>query len=308
MPQSVAVVGTGLIGRSWSIVFARAGWNVRLFDPLPEVAENVTSWMDSALKDFGIDLAGRNSICSRVTVCETLESSLSKVDYVQENASEDLSIKTTLYRELDRLAPPGIPIASSTSALMPSRFCAAMERKGRGLVAHPVNPPHLVPLVEIVPSVDTEKRIVTQVHDIMTSIDQKPITINKEVPGFVLNRLQAALINEAMSLCAADIASVEDIDKCVRHGLGNRWAFIGPFETMDLNADGGIAEYTQKFKELYEGISAEMTACPWSDELLHKVTSQRRGILSVEEVSDRQCWRDRQLIALTKYKVEHDIA
>jgi 3-hydroxyacyl-CoA dehydrogenase len=301
--RSVAIIGAGLIGRSWSLVFLRAGWHVRIFDPSSGIGEKAVSWVGEALGDFGVDENKFPAIVQNLTSCATLEEAVDGADYVQENASEVLEAKKALFEVLDSLTAEDVPIGSSTSGLVPSSFCANLPGRHRAMVAHPVNPPHLVPLVELVPSPFTDRALLTKVHAVMTEIGQRPITLEKEVPGFVLNRLQTALVNEAMSLAADGVAGVDDIDKCVRHGLGLRWAFIGPFETMDLNADGGIGEYSTKFRALFETLGSDIDVTrPWDDELRAKITEQRRAILPLGGISERQKWRDRQLIGLLKHK------
>lgn len=301
--KTVAIIGAGLIGRSWSLVFSRAGWNVRLYDQSAEVAEKAIDWIGAALSDLGCSEPDKKAILSRVSMSVSLEEALEDAIYVQENTSEILEVKKKIFFELDRLAAPNVPICSSSSALVASSFSKGLSGETRALVVHPVNPPHLVPLVEIVPSSATAPEIINQAFLIMTEVGQKPIKVRKEVPGFVLNRLQAALVNEAMSLAADGVASIDDIDKCVRHGLGLRWAFIGPFETMDLNADGGIEEYVEKFGDLFEDLGRELGVDrAWDADVRARAVGERRKLLPLAEIQKRQQWRDRHLIGLARYK------
>jgi len=298
-----AIIGAGLIGRSWAIVFARAGWSVNLFDAAPAALDTAVTWIDAVLADGNSDRDRGETVRSRISVSPTLAQAVGNATHVQENTTESLPLKCAVLAEIDRLAAPETIIASSTSALLPSAFSEALPGRARVLVAHPVNPPHIVPLVEVLGAPWTAVSSIEKTMDTMTAIGQSPILVNREIDGFVLNRLQAALVNEAMALVDAQVASPSDIDKCLTDGLALRWAFIGPFETMDLNADGGFADYAGKYRGIFESMGRTLgSARPWTEEAMSAVSAERRRKLPLEAISDRQRWRDSRIQALREFK------
>jgi 3-hydroxyacyl-CoA dehydrogenase len=177
-----------------------------------------------------------------------------------------------------------------------------VKRRARCLVAHPVNPPHLVPLVELSPAPWTTAEVVERACALLESVGQVPIVVRKEIQGFVLNRLQGALLAEAFRLYADGYASADDIDRTVRDGLGLRWSFMGPFETIDLNAPGGIADYCARFGELYYEIAKTQTPRRWEEALVRRIESERRELLDATELEVRSAWRDRRLMQLVAHK------
>ncbi|MDQ8031309.1 3-hydroxyacyl-CoA dehydrogenase [Bordetella genomosp. 1] len=305
--STVAIIGCGLIGQGWAIVFARAGWQVRLHDPdadaRAEAPRLVRQQLD-ALERHGL-LDDAAAVARRVEVADTLADALAGVDYVQENSPERLAVKQALFRELDRLAPPGAIIGSSTSSIPTSAFTESLPGRGRCLVAHPVNPPYLVPVVELSGAPWTDAATVERAGEIMRAVGQKPVVVRQEIEGFVLNRLQGALLQEAFRLVEAGIASAEDIDVTVKDGLGLRWSFMGPFETIDLNAPGGIADYCARYGGLYASIGATQRDCvAWEGELVDALQRQRREQLSASDLPARRFWRDDQLMRLLRHKRE----
>ena len=167
--------------------------------------------------------------------------------YAQESVFEDLETKISFYKEIDSVIDSNTIVGSSSSSLIASAFTEKLSCSHRCLVVHPVNPPHLIPLVEIVPKPSTNKSVTSSVKGLMLNIGMDPIVLSREIDGFILNRLQGALLNEAFYLLENGIASAEDIDKTLSKGLGRRWAFMGPFETLDLNAPEGIIDYCNRY-------------------------------------------------------------
>jgi 3-hydroxyacyl-CoA dehydrogenase len=222
--------------------------------------------------------------------------------YVQENIAEQLAAKQTLFSELDRLAPADVILASSTSTIPASQWSAGLVGRARCLVAHPVNPPHLVPLVELSPAPWTSPDVVTRTRTLHESVGQVPIVVEREIQGFILNRLQGALLAEAFRLYADGYASTDDIDKTVRDGLGLRWSFMGPFETIDLNAPGGVAVYCERYGDLYYEMAKSQTPRPWDERLVRAIEQQRRALLEAGELEARAAWRDRRLMQLIAHK------
>jgi 3-hydroxyacyl-CoA dehydrogenase len=183
------------------------------------------------------------------------------VEFVQENGPEKVEEKKIIFAELDRLAPPDALLVSSTSAIVASRFTETLPGRARCLVGHPVNPPHLVPLVELCGAPWTSPEAIDRARNIYREIGQVPVTVNREIDGFVLNRLQGALLAEAFRLVGEGFISAEDLDHTMKDGLGLRWSFLGPFETIELNAPGGIPDYCARYTGFY-GELASASAGP----------------------------------------------
>jgi 3-hydroxyacyl-CoA dehydrogenase len=221
---------------------------------------------------------------------------------VQENGPERVDAKQALFAELDRLARPDTVLASSSSGIPASAFTQALAGRARCLVAHPVNPPYLVPLVELCPAPWTDTAVVSRTRALMTSAGQVPATVNKEMAGFTLNRLQGALLAEAFRLIDDEVISPMDLDALVKHGLGLRWSFMGPLETIDLNAPGGLKDYCERYGPLYAQLQREMIPRDWRPELIDRLQTARRAELPANMQAARQEWRDRRLMALLAHK------
>lgn len=301
----VAVIGAGLIGRAWSIVFARAGFGVALWDPFPQAVQPAMDFIAERLpelKENGLLKDEPTAVMARIRPVQTLADALGDAVYVQENGPERVAIKIPLFAEMDRLARPDAVLASSTSGIPASAFTEGLKGRARCLVAHPVNPPYLIPLVEICPAPWTDAATVARTRAIMTQAGQVPATVKKEIDGFALNRLQGALLAEAFRLVADDVISPADLDALVKHGLGLRWSFMGPLETIDLNAPGGLADYCDRYGPLYAKMQAQMTPLEWDAGLVGKLQDARRAELPAHMQPVRQAWRDRRLMALLAHK------
>ncbi len=302
---AVAVVGTGLVGRSWAIVFARAGHPVYLYDTLPTMVDQAEEWFGPALADLALcgQLAEEPlAVAARITAVSSLAEAVRDVVLVQECTRELLDTKKQVMAELDRLAPPQAILASSTSTIPVSRSCSELPGRSRCLVAHPVNPPHLVPLVELAPASWTDPLVVERARDLYRAAGQVPVVLRTEVEGFILNRLQVALLQEAYRLYEDGVASAEDIDRTVRDGLGLRWSFMGPFETIDLNASGGLADFVAHLGPVFNAIAATQSPRIWSTETVANLHRERRDVLPAAELAARRAWRDRRLARLLAHK------
>jgi L-gulonate 3-dehydrogenase len=245
-----------------------------------------------------------HDVAARVEIVATLEAAVADADLVQECAPEREALKRELFIALDRAAPPHAILASASSFLAASRFVdETLPGRGRCLVAHPGNPPYLIPVVEIVPAPFTDDATVTRAIDLFTEAGLKPVRVAREVEGFIFNRLQGALLREAYCLVRDGVASVDDVDTVVREGLGLRWSVIGPFETVDLNTRGGIASHAQKMGPSYARMGAERGQNdPWTPELVAGVEAARRSALPLEQWEERVAWRDLALMRLTRYR------
>jgi L-gulonate 3-dehydrogenase len=304
----IALVGCGLVGGSWGLVFARAGFDVTLYDPSQASLDAALDFARGASSTLAeMDLLNGQSpadVIGRLKPVPSLAEAVHNADYIQESAPERLAIKQALYRELATLAKMDAVIASSTSGLPASSFTAEIEGRERCVVAHPINPPHLIPLVEIIPAPWTASTVVERTDALMKQVGQVPIRLNREIAGFVANRLQSAILSEAFRLVEDGICSANDVDTAVADGLGLRWFFMGPFETIDLNAQG-VADYCAKLGPMYYDLAKEQ-ADPreWSGPLIATVEKQRREKTAAGDLDARKAWRDRCLAALVKVKSE----
>jgi L-gulonate 3-dehydrogenase len=303
----IAVVGCGVVGSSWALVFARAGHEVAVYDASPASVQRTLAFVRESLASLPADGGGSaehiDVVCARLKPATSLEEALAGADYVQESAPERLAVKRELYPQLDAIAPPHVILASSTSGLPASSFTDHLTHRERCLVVHPINPPHLIPLVELVPAPWTDAGVVDEAARLMQSLGQSPIRLNREINGFVVNRLQSALLGEAFRLVEDGLCSAADVDKAVSDGLGLRWFFMGPFETIDLNAQNGVAEYCRNLGPMYYGLAKEQ-ADPreWHAALVQNVEQQRRQLTPAEGLPARRLWRDRCLSALVAAK------
>lgn len=301
----IAVIGAGLIGRAWSIVFARAGFTVALWDPVPAAVPAARDFIAARLPELaeaGLLADPPAAVLARLHPAASLAEAVAEAAHVQENGPERVEDKRALFAELDRLAPPAAILASSTSGIPASAFTETLAGRARCLVAHPVNPPYLVPLVELCPAPWTAPETVAATRALMERAGQVPVTVKQEREGFVLNRLQGALLAEAFRLLEQDAISPEDLDATIKHGLGLRWSFMGPLETIDLNAPGGLAEYCARFGGLYSRMQREMTPLDWSEALVARLEAVRRAVLPADRLGERTAWRDRRLMALAAHK------
>lgn len=302
----VAIIGCGLIGRAWTISFLRGGCEVALWDTNTGVCEAVQDALPHAFEDLrthGLLEEDTDSILSRLHICDTLQQCVKDAAHVQENTPEMIDHKRAIFAQLDAAADPETVLASSTSALLPSAIYHGLPGVARCLVAHPINPPYLVPAVEIVPGPETSPDVVSRTAEFLTSMGQAPIVMNKEVDGFLMNRLQGALLDEAFRLVEEGYASAEDVDIGIRDGLALRWAFMGPFETIDLNAPGGVRDYVNRYAQMYTGVNTAIPTRPdWTGPVLDEIEADRRTRLDAAQLSERQAWRDRRLMALIEHK------
>jgi len=308
--SKIALVGLGLVGRAWAISFARAGHDVALWDDKTDAADEALRFADEVLPDLAANQLLRDSpaaVRARMRRAATLEEALDGASHVQESTPEDVGVKRHVFARLDALAPTGAVLASSTSAILPSRFTESLPGRARCLVVHPINPPYLIPAVEIVPAPWTDPAVVERTTSFIRSAGHAPIVMKKEIDGFVMNRLQGALIEEAFRLVAEGFASVEDVDIGIRDGLALRWSFIGPFETIDLNAPGGVRDYAERYQGIYAGIfPTNQWRADWSGPVMDVIEAERRRRLPAEKLAERQAWRDRRLMALAAHKRRAD--
>lgn len=298
----IGIVGGGSIGVAFALVFARAGFHVRVQDPDPVRRAAVPGELRQRLEElqgYALITEAPDAILGRVSVVAELAAAVEGAILVEECAPENVALKRELFVELDRLAAPDTVLASASSFLTASSFAEDLPGRARCLVAHPGNPPYLIPVIEIVPAPFTDETAAARAEAIFSAAGLSPVRVHKEVEGFVFNRLQGAVLREAYCLVRDGVASAGDIDRVVREGLGLRWSVVGPFETVDLNTRGGIASHAAKMGPAYARMGAERGQHdPWTPDLVAKVAADRRAQLPLEAWDERVLWRDRELMRL----------
>jgi L-gulonate 3-dehydrogenase len=306
----IAIVGCGLVGRGWAITFARAGHEAALFDPAEGAAEAARARIATALDDLAAVglLEGQTAgdVLARIGVAPGLEAALEGAVHVQESAPEVLEVKRALYLDLDRIALPETVLASSTSGFVASSFTDHLDGRARCLVNHPLNPPFLIPCVEICPAPWTDAAVVERTRALMEGIGQSPIVMTRELDGFIVNRLQAALVEEAFRLVEGGYASAGEVDRAVSEGLGLRWSFMGPFETGDLNAQGGIRAYAKLYQHVFHRLAQPQPQADWLETLDRGVEAEMRARVPLDRLGERSLWRDRRLMALAVHKRQQE--
>ena len=306
MNATAAMIGAGLIGRAWAMVFARAGWSVRLYDSNPAQLGDARTYIGPSLGE-----QQRAGLCddaaaaqARIDYVSSLEAAVTGAVWVHEHLPEQLGLKRAIFGELDRLAGDDAILASSTSAIPASQFTEGLSGRARCVVAHPVNPPHLVPVVELCGTPWTTPATIEQAHAVMTDIGQVPVIVRRELDGFILNRLQGALLTEAMRLVEEGYVSPDDLDKTIKDGLGLRWSFMGPFETIELNAPGGVADYCARYSSFYRRLAADPPRPDvWEGQQAARVVAALAAPLNSAEREQRTRRRDRRLLALRQHKI-----
>ena len=307
MAERIAMIGSGIIGRAFAVCFSRGGYEVTLYDPMDGVAEAALPRIKETcddLEDVGL-LNGRSSddVMSRIFAVKSMEEAVDGAIHVQENAPETLEVKLDLFGKLDKMCAHDVVLASSSSSIVASNFTEHLSGRHRCMIVHPTNPPYVVPILELVPAPWTDKAVVQKTRARLEEMGQAPITLNKEVTGFIMNRLQSPILHEAFRLVAMGVATPEDVDRAMSEGISQRWSFIGPLEVGDLNAPNGIREYAERYEPMNRNIAAEQRdLVPWAGPLIDYIEDRFRARLPIDQLKDRQRWRDRRLMALAVHK------
>jgi L-gulonate 3-dehydrogenase len=300
----IAIIGSGAIGSSWAIVFAGAGNEVLLWDPAPEAATAAIVSIRAQLTELshaGLLEEQPDAVLARISVAASMQAAVEAADHIQENGPEQLTVRRLLFSKLDQAASPEAVISSSTSGMAPSTFTEELKGRHRCLVAHPANPPYLLPLVELCPAPWTAPEVMETTRVLMVASGRQVAVLQREAEGFLLNRLQGALLAEAFRIVAGGIAGPDDVDTVMKNALGLRWSFMGPFETIDLHTPGGIIDFCTRYGALYENLQHQMPPRAWDKELVNKVAAARRADVPLKDISQRQAWRDKRLMALAAY-------
>jgi len=300
--RRVAIVGAGTIGASWAALFLAHGLEVVVSDPSGDAEAQTRARVAAAwpvLKELGRVAEGASSDALRFE--PDLATALANVDFVQENAPEREDFKIDLFARMDAILPPHVIVASSSSGLIMSRLQSRCQHPERFVIGHPFNPPHLIPLVEVVGGDKTSADTIDRSIAFYQAMGKYPIRLNKEVPGHIANRLQAAVWREAIHLAAENVASVADIDAAVSQGPGLRWALFGPHMTFNLGGGaGGLAQFMHHLLGPVQTWWDDLGAPVVTPELQRKLIEGVNAEAGQRSIADLVQTRDAQLTALIK--------
>src|SRR5256714_2057085 len=252
----IAIVGTGVIGASWAAQSLARGFDVVATDPAPNAEASLRKYVDEAWGQLEAIGLSPGAARGRLTFTPDMKEALAQADLVQENAPERPDFKMKLYAEMDDVTPVDSLLASSSSGITPSVIQSKCKRPERILIGHPFNPPHIIPLVEVVGGTKTSPEAIQQAMAFYASIGKKPIYLRKELPGHVANRLQAALYREMVYLIEQDVLSVEEADVAVSYGPGLRWGVMG--QSLQWHLGGGEGGINHFMEQLMDPLAAMM--------------------------------------------------
>jgi 3-hydroxyacyl-CoA dehydrogenase len=301
--RRVAIVGTGVIGASWSAQYLARGFDVVATDPAPNAEANLRKYVDNAWDDLVSLGLSTGASRERLTFTTDMNAALSKADFVQENGPERPDFKIKLFVDMDEVTPVDSLIASSSSGITPSVMQSKCRHPERIVIGHPFNPPHIVPLVEVVGGTKTSPDAIRQAMAFYATIGKKPIYLKKELPGHVGNRLQAALYREVMSLIQQDVLSVEDADVAVSYGPGLRWGVMGPSLQWHLaGGEGGITHFMDHLMDPLVGMIKTLGTPDVTPVLKQTIVAgvvREAGNRSVDELAEEE---NRQLLGLLRLR------
>jgi 3-hydroxyacyl-CoA dehydrogenase len=290
--QNVAIVGTGVIGASWAAYYLSRGFNVVATDPGPNAETNLRKYVDEAWTTLNKNGMSSGASRDRLTFEPKMAHALAKADFVQENAPERPDFKAKLFAEMDDATPPDSILASSSSGITMDVIQSGCKRPERCVIGHPFNPPHVIPLVEVVGGAKTSPATIEKAMAFYASIGKKPIRLFKALPGHVANRLQAALYKEVLYLIQQGVLSVEDADAAVSYGPGPRWGVMGPSLQWHLGGGpGGINHYMEHLMDPLAGLMNVLGTPNVTPELKQTVTDgvmRMAGNRSVEQLAEEE--------------------
>lgn len=310
--NQIAIIGTGVIGASWAAFYLHKGFQVHAFDPAPDAESNLKNRVQVYLRDlFELNESHHTTAEAHVVATLTnlhfhqnLEDAVREADFIQENGPERIDLKKELYKQLTTYCPQDTIIASSSSGLKVSDIQSSCLYPERIVLGHPFNPPHLLPLVEIIGGVKTEQIYIQDAFDFYQSLGKKPILIHKEVKGHVANRLQSAIWREAFYLVSEGVCSAEDIDIAITNGPGLRWAIFGPYLNMQLANQSGFKAAMHHLGEPMSEWWADMKPYTLSEEKIELLNEETQKFVQKLGDQNLQSIRDQALLKSLKMKRE----
>ncbi len=303
--RCIAIIGTGTIGASWAAYFLARGIELRVWDPAAEAQVSLPRFVHRAwptLERLGTLEAGADP--DRIRFCKTPAEAVAEANFVQESAPEDLALKRRLYAEIDASLPADAVLACSTSGLSMSQLQAGFDNASRFVVGHPFNPPHIIPLVEVVGGEESAGPVVDWTVDFYNALGKKAIRLNHECPGHLVNRLQAALWREAMDAVLTGLARVEDVDIAIKYGPGLRFGVMGPFELCHLAGgapsaagSGGFSNFIDHFGDPLQSWMDDMRPISLTPEVRRRLKAQVEEALAHRDFETIARQRDTLLLA-----------
>src|ERR1700723_1592624 len=301
--RNVAIVGTGVIGASWAAYYLSRGFNVVATDPAPNAEAQLRKYVDAAWTTLSKNGMAPSASRDRLTFEPKMAQALAKADLVQENGPERPDFKTKLFAEMDDATPPDSILASSSSGITMDVIQSACKRPERCVIGHPFNPPHVVPLVEVVGGAKTSEATIERAMAFYAGIGKKPVRLHKALPGHVANRFQAALYREVLYLVQQGVLSVADADVAVCYGLGTRWGVMGPSLQWHVGGgQGGIKHFMEHLMDPLEGMMKTLGTPEITPQLKQTVVDavlKEAGTRSVEQLASEE---NSVLIALLKQR------
>merc|ERR1712142_313500 len=312
--EKIGIIGSGLIGKSWAMIFASVGYKVVLFDVESSQVTKALENIKAELLEFEAAGTLRGELgavaqAELISGTDSLEECVTGAKYIQECVPEILELKKKVWGAIDKIVDDKTILGSSTSCIVPSKISDGLTHKAQFIVAHPCNPPYHTPMVELVPAPWTSQEIQAGARALMKEAGQGPVSLSREVPGFVLNRMQYALLNECWRLIRDKVVSPQDLDVVMKDGMGMRYAFMGPMETIHLNAEG-TQNYCDRYGQTIFDVSSDLGPIPtgWKQETeedkaeVRAVEEAMTKEIPLEELYKRRVWRDKRLAALAKLK------
>ena len=293
-----AVLGAGVIGASWTALFLASGRSVAVFDPAEGAEASVRGYVERAWPALeALGLTGRGDP-GRVTFHGSAAGAVQGAGFVQENVPERVAIKHATFAEIEPVLAPHAIVASSASGLTLGQMQEGWTNPARFVLGHPFNPPHLIPLVEVMGNARTAEGVVEAAEAFYADVGKVTIRVRKEVPGHVANRLQAAIWREAVHLITEGVASLEDVDKAVTAGPGLRWAAMGPSMLFHLGARGGLSAFCDHFAGTFNGWWDGLGQPRLDEATIEVLTRQIGEATQGATETDLAAHRDRLLVAL----------
>lgn len=296
------IAGGGSIGAGWAVVFSRAGFEAAVFEPDPARRSVLGADIEHRLRELaahGLMDEDPAAAAARVSVGGDLGEMVEGAAHIQECAPESLGLKIDLFRRLDSRAAAGTTLASSSSTITISEIAAGLPGRGRCLLAHPGNPPYLLPVVELASAPFTDPAAVESAARLMRAAGMSPVMVRREVEGLVFNRLQGALLREALCLVRDGVVSPGDLDLLVTRGLGRRWSVVGPFAVAELNTRGGFRAHAQVIGRVYARIGLERGRDdPWTPRVIEEAADDLETRFPPARWEHHVRRRDRELMKL----------